>query len=113
MYMTVHYIVMKNLQVRVDDEDVDALDELAEDLRLSRSEVARHALGEGMRKLRLEKGLTRYLNLEFTLAKAARFAGVTIHEMAAAASARGIPYFRYSIEELRRDRDRASKWLRS
>lgn len=103
---------MRNLQVRVHDEDVDALDALAEDLRSTRSEVARHALEEGMRKLRMERALNRYLNLEFTLARAARYAGVTIREMAEAAAARGIPYFRYSLEELRRDRRRATKWLK-
>jgi len=103
---------MKNLQVRVDDEDIDAIDALAAETRSTRSEVARHALDEGMRKLRMEKALNRFLNLEFTLARAAQFAGVTIREMAEAASARGIPYFRYSVEELRRDRERAAKWLK-
>lgn len=103
---------MKNLQVRVDDEEVDALDALAEDMRSTRSEVARHALEEGMRKLRIERALNRYLNLEFTLARAAQYAGVTIREMAEAASARGIPYFRYSLEALRRDRRRAAEWLK-
>ncbi len=103
---------MRNLQVRVDDEEIHDLDELAGDSGLSRSEIARSALREGVRKLRVEKALGRYLNLEFTLARAARYAGVTIREMAQAASERGIPFFRYSIEELRRDRDRAAKWLK-
>ena len=102
---------MRNLQVRVDEEEIEELDGLAEDLRLSRSEVARSALREGVRKLRMEKAINRYLNLEFTLSRAAQYAGVTIQEMAAVASARGIPFFRYSLEELRRDRDRAVKWV--
>ncbi len=103
---------MKNLQVRVDEEEIEELDGLAEDLRLSRSEIARSALREGMRKLRTEKAISRYLNLEFTLSRAAQYAGVTIQEMAAVASVRGIPFFRYSLEELRRDRDRAVKWVK-
>ncbi len=103
---------MRNLQVRVGDDEVDELDELADDAGLSRSEVARTALKEGMRKLRMERALNRYLNLEFTLARAARAAGVTIREMAATASERGIPFFRYSLEELRRDTERAAKWLK-
>ena len=103
---------MRNLQVRVGEEEIDELDGLAEDLRLSRSEVARSALREGVRKLRMERAIGRYLNLEFTLSRAAQYAGVTIQEMAAVASARGIPFFRYSLEELRRDRDRAVKWVR-
>ncbi len=103
---------MRNLQVRVDDDEIDELDELAEEMRLSRSELARSALREGVRKLRMEKALARYLNLEFTLSRAAQYAGVTIQEMAAAARDRGIPYFRDSLEELRRDRDRAAKWMK-
>ena len=103
---------MRNLQVRVDDEEIENLDRLAEAMGLSRSEIARSALREGMRRLRKEKALGRYLNLEFTLSRAARFAGVTIQEMAEIARERGIPFFRYSLDELRRDRDRAAKWLK-
>jgi predicted HTH domain antitoxin len=103
---------MKNLQVRVGDDEFEGLDELAEDLKSSRSEVARNALREGVRKLRMEKALGRYLNLEFTLSRAAEYAGVTIREMAEVATERGIPFFRYSLEELRRDRKRATKWIR-
>ncbi|MGI0150134.1 MAG: UPF0175 family protein [Thermoplasmata archaeon] len=98
--------------MRVDDEEIEDLDRLAEAMGLSRSEIARSALREGMRRLRKEKALGRYLNLEFTLSRAARFAGVTIQEMAEIARERGIPFFRYSLDELRRDRDRAAKWLK-
>ena len=103
---------MGNLQVRVDEEEIEDLDRLAEDMGLSRSEIARSALREGMRRLRKEKALGRYLNLEFTLSRAARFAGVTIQEMAEIARERGIPFFRYSLDEMRRDRERAAKWLK-
>ena len=103
---------MRNLQVRLDEEDLEELDELAGDEGLSRSDVARSALREGVRKLRMERALNRYLNLEFTLTRAALYAGVTIREMAKAAGDRGIPFFRYSVEQLGRDRDRAAKWLK-
>ena len=98
--------------MRVDDEEIKDLDRLAEDMGLSRSEIARSALREGVRRLRKEKALGRYLNLEFTLSRAARFAGVTIQEMAEIARERGIPFFRYSLDEMRRDRERAAKWLK-
>ncbi|HEX9339732.1 MAG TPA: UPF0175 family protein [Thermoplasmata archaeon] len=103
---------MKSLQVRLGEDEIEVLDELAEEMRISRSELARNALREGVRRLRMEKALTRYVNLEFTLSRAAQYAGVTIQEMAAAARDRGIPYFRYSLEELRRDLDRAAKWMK-
>src|SRR3989442_1017846 len=97
---------MKNLQVRVGEDEVSEIDRLADDLNLSRSETARSALREGMRKLQMDRALARYLNLEFTLSRAAQSARVTIHEMARAASEKGIPFFRYSLEELRRDPER-------
>ena len=55
---------MKNLQVRLDEDEIEDLDELAQEMRLSRSEIARSALREGVRRLRMEKALGRYLNLE-------------------------------------------------
>jgi len=67
---------MKNLQVRVDEDEIEDLDELAQEMRLSRSEIARSALRAGVRRLRTEKALARYLNLEFTLSRAAQYAGV-------------------------------------
>src|SRR3989454_6321427 len=100
---------MKNLQVRVGEDEVSEIDRLADDLNLSRSETARSALREGMRKLQMDRALARYLNLECTLSRAAQSARVTIHEMAPAPSDKGIPFFRYSLEELRRGRQRARK----
>ena len=103
---------MKNLQVRVGDDEVGDLDRLADEMHLSRSEVARAALREGARRLRMERALTRYLNLEWTMSRAARSAGIPIQEMARATNERGIPFFRYSLEELRRDRDRGRDWMK-
>src|SRR5947208_14102900 len=101
---------MKNLQVRVGEDEVSEIDRLADDLNLSRSETARSALREGMRKLQMDRALARSLNLEFTLSRAAQSAGVTIHEMARAASEKGIRFFRYSLSALRRAREPARKW---
>src|SRR5256885_9701755 len=95
---------MKNLQVRVGEDEVNEIDRLADDLNLSRSETARSALREGMRKLQMDRALARYLNLEFTLSRAAQSARVTIHEMARAASERWIPFYRYSLEDHRGNR---------
>jgi predicted HTH domain antitoxin len=103
---------MKNLQVRVDDEEIDDLDELAEEMRLSRSELARSAIREGVRRLRAEQALSHYLNMEYSLSRAAQHAGVSIREMADLASSRGIPFFRYSLDELRRDRSQARTWIK-
>ncbi len=98
---------MKNLQVRLDDADLKSLDELSEDLSSSRSEVARTALREGVKRIRLERALTKYLNHEFTLTRAAEYADLGIYEVSQLAADRGIPFFRYSVEELERDAKRA------
>src|SRR5256712_4145604 len=97
---------MKNLQVRVDEDEIEDLDELAQEMRLSRSEIARSALRECVRRLRMEKALARYLNLEFTLSRAAHYAGVPIRDMADLAAEKGIPFFRISLDELRRGKGR-------
>src|SRR2546428_621480 len=73
---------------------------------------ARSALREGVRRLRMEKALARYLNLEFTLSRAAQYAGVPIRDMADLAAAKGIPFFRISLDELRRDRERTGAWVK-
>jgi len=104
---------MSNLQVRLREAESDELDDLARELRMTRSEVARRALAEGLKKLRMERALVQYVNGKFTLARAAHEAGVTIGEMADVAAERGIPYYRYSPEELRGDIERARKILRA
>lgn len=104
---------MSNLQVRLGDDDTEELDALARDLGLTRSEVARRALAEGMKRLRMERALVRYVNGEITLARAAQDAGVTIGEMADVTADRGIPYFRYRPEELRADMERAKRIVKA
>ena len=88
------------------------MDELAEETNLVRSEVARQALRTGMKRLRLERALMKHLNHEFTLARAAEYAGVGIFEMSQVAAERGIPHFRYPAHELERDAAVARKILK-
>jgi predicted HTH domain antitoxin len=76
---------------------------LAEELGVSRSEVARRALAAGIHAMNLELALDKYAQEKITLARAAQFAGVSISSMADAAAGRGIPYFRYPASELLAD----------
>ncbi len=108
-YDTVHRTV-KKIRVRLDDDVVRDLDELAADLRLVRSDIARQALGRGMKCLRMDRALERYLHQEFTLCRAAEYAGLSIYEMSEEAAKRSIPYFRYPADELARDADAARGW---
>lgn len=104
---------MANIQVRVPDDDVAALDALADDLQVSRSDAARQSLHAGLRALRLEGAWRRYAAREWSLERAAAEAKASLQQMAEFAEARGTPYFRYGPEELARDAETARRALAS
>lgn len=101
--MTNHYEVMDNLQIRLPEEEIAALDELAGQLKASRSDAARAALDEGMRVIRMNFAFQRYADGAFTLARAAEYAGVSIQRMAQHVRDRGLAYARYEVDEAERD----------
>jgi predicted HTH domain antitoxin len=104
---------MENVQIRIPDEEISEMEELIEILHMSKSEVARNALHEGIKVLKLEIAQKKYLSNEFTLCRAAEFADVSIQEMADYLQKRGIPFFKYSESELEKDAKKAKKWLKS
>lgn len=104
---------MENLQIRLPDEEISEMEELIEILHMSKSEVARNALHEGIKALKLEIAQKKYLSNEFTLCRAAEFANVSLQEMAEYLGKRGIPFFKYSEEELAEDARKAKEWLES
>lgn len=103
---------MVNVQVRLPEDMAAELDALAEDLHASRSEAIRRALDEGLRELKLQRAMQRYQAGDWTLARAAREAGVPLSRFARAAADRGIPFFRYSVEEAEADAQVAAELLR-
>lgn len=98
--------------MRLPEDDLQALDALASDLRTSRSDAARAALEEGVKLLRLRFALDRYARGAITLARVAEDAGISLHEVGLAARDRGLPYFRHSPEEAGADVERARAWVR-
>ncbi len=70
------------MQIRIPEEEISEMEELIEILHMSKSEVARNALHEGIKILKLEIAQKKYLNNEFTLCRAAEFADASIQEMA-------------------------------
>lgn len=94
---------MESIQIRLGKEELEELGALQREFKRNRSEVTRRALAEGIRVLKMDVALNRYAREAITLERAAEFAGVSIAQMADAASARGIAYFRYAPEELERD----------
>jgi predicted HTH domain antitoxin len=102
---------MESMQVRIDDKNMRALNELAEMLSSSRSEVIRRVIEGGIRDLRMKIAMEKYIDGEFSLCRAAEFAGVSIQQMAKYLSERGIPFFKQTLGETERDAREAQSWL--
>lgn len=100
------------MQIRLPEDELREVEKLTKAMHMSKSEVARNALHEGLKSLKMSIAARKYVDNEFTLCKAAEFAGVSIQEIGEYLGRRGIPFFKYSAEELERDVDTAKKLLR-
>lgn len=85
--------------------------ELSEILHSSRSDVMELVMWEGVKNLRMKIASEKYVNEEFSLCRAAEFAGVSIQQMARYLAERGISFFRQSIKEVERDAKEAEGWF--
>jgi predicted HTH domain antitoxin len=103
---------METLQIRIDDEITSDLRELMQLLKMSKSETARNALAEGIRRLKMEIATRKYLNGEFTLGRAAEYSRTSIPEMAEYLAEHGVAYFRYDPSELAKDAATTEKHLK-
>ncbi|HLB71660.1 MAG: UPF0175 family protein [Candidatus Methanoperedens sp.] len=102
---------MESLQIRIDEKNMKDLNELAQMLSSSRSEVMRRVIEGGIRELRMKIAMEKYIDDEFSLCRAAEFSGVSIQQMARYLAQRGIPFFKQSIEESEKDVREAESWL--
>ncbi len=98
--------------VEVGKKEIKVIKELSEMLHSPKSEVIRMIVEEGVKTLRMKIAMEKYVNEEFSLCRAAEFAGVSIQQMARYIAERGIPFFKYSISEAERDTKEAEGWLR-
>ncbi len=103
---------MESLQIRIDDRNMKDLNELAQMLSSSRSEVIRRIIEGGIRELRMKIAMEKYIDDEFSLCRAAEFSGVSIQQMAKYLTQRGIPFFKQTIEESKKDVREAQSWLK-
>jgi predicted HTH domain antitoxin len=106
-------INMETLQVRIDDEDIAELKELMKHLKMSKSEVARNAMAEGLRRLKMEIAMKKFIKGEFSLERAAEFSRSSIMEMAEYLTEHGVTYFRYDSKEISRDTETVSRHLKT
>lgn len=102
---------MESVQIRIDEENMKSLNELAQMLSSSRSDVIRRIIDGGIRELRMKIAMEKYIDEEFSLCRAAEFSNVSIQQMARYLSQRGIPFFKQSIEESEKDVIEAQTWL--
>ncbi|MCZ7402538.1 MAG: UPF0175 family protein [Candidatus Methanoperedens sp.] len=102
---------MESVQIRIDEENMKSLNELAQMLSSSRSVVLRRIIDGGIRELRMKIAMEKYIDEEFSLCRAAEFSNVSIQQMARYLSQRGIPFFKQSIEESEKDVLEAQTWL--
>ena len=100
---------MSNVQVRLSKESISEIDLLRNKLGGSRSEIIRKALKAGISQIKAEIALKDYLENKTTLCRAAHFSGMSIAEFAEYASKKGVPFYRYSVEEAEEDLKRLRK----
>lgn len=102
---------MESVQIRIDEKNMKDLNELAQMLSSSRSEIIRRIIEGGIRELRMKIAMEKYIDEEFSLCRAAEFSNVSIQQMARYLAQRGIPFFKQSIEESEKDVIEAQTWL--
>lgn len=102
---------MESVQIRIDEKNMKNLNELAQMLSSSRSEVIRRIIEGGIKELRMKIAMEKYIDEEFSLCRAAEFSNVSIQQMARYLTQRGIPFFKQSIEESEKDVIEAQTWL--
>ncbi len=102
---------MESVQIRIDEKNMKNLNELAQMLSSSRSEIIRRIIEGGIRELRMKIAMEKYIDEEFSLCRAAEFSNVSIQQMARYLTQRGIPFFKQSIEESEKDVIEAQTWL--
>ena len=102
---------MESVQIRIDEKNMKSLNELAQMLSSSRSEVIRRIIEGGIKELRMKIAMEKYIDEEYSLCRAAEFSNVSIQQMARYLTQRGIPFFKQSIEESEKDVIEAQSWL--
>lgn len=90
------------LNLRLDAQVVQELEAMARRNRVTRTELVRNILLDGLCRRRLDSALERYREGEITLERAAMEAGLPLYDMMDEAARRGIRRA-YTAEEIRQD----------
>lgn len=80
----------RNISVRLDEDLVREVDELADMENIDRSQLLRYVFKEGLQQHRLELAVNRYAESELTVSEAAALAEVAVGEFMDTLVERGI-----------------------
>lgn len=94
----------KTISTRLSEEELSALDVLAESSGLDRSGMTRCLVRKGLKALRIESALTSYAEHRVTLSRAAEIAGLPLWDFIAQLNAAG-GTIHYDVQELEEDLD--------
>jgi len=94
--------LMDTVKARLPRDMIEALETLAKEEQINRSEIIRRTLAIGIRELLMERALKSYRERRVSLWKAAQMAQVSLREMIEAADKALIPIY-YDTEDLERD----------
>jgi len=81
---------MENVTTRMEEEEIEMVERLAEELGVSRSDAVRISVRGGAREELVRVALRRYQEGEIGMRDAAEIAGTTVSEMMAEANERGV-----------------------
>ena len=81
---------MENVTTRMEEEEIETVEKLADELGVSRSDAIRIAVRGGAREELVRVALRRYQEGEIGMREAAEIAGTTVAEMMAEANERGV-----------------------
>jgi predicted HTH domain antitoxin len=81
---------MENVTTRMDKDEIEMVERLAEEMGVSRSDAVRIAIRGGAKDELIRIGLQRYQEGEIGMRDAAELADTTISEMMAEANERGV-----------------------
>jgi len=81
---------MENVTTRMEEEEIETVEKLADELGVSRSEAIRIAVRGGAREELVRVALRRYQEGEIGMRDAAELADKTVAEMMAEANERGV-----------------------
>ena len=86
---------------RIEPKEFGIIEEVAKEEKVDKTSAIKILIDKGWKELRLEKAIESYRNGKISIDKAAKIAGLTVHEMMDEAAAKGIKT-EEGIEELRK-----------